>query len=106
MGVCWVIMKRENEELIIHEMHAKDWKLNASKILEAVILLDLITMLRAKSQIKHQGKVDVCMDDREMWIITNTSTIVENRFNQDSAAEINSIKKLMKEADLDITLIR
>ena len=31
MGALWVMMKREREEIIIHEIHAKDWSLNTSK---------------------------------------------------------------------------
>ena len=46
------------------------------------------------------------MDDKEIWKGINIITSVANHFNQFSAAEIIAIKKLMKESDLDIILIR
>ena len=47
---------REKEELMSHEMYAKDWNFNASKIVEAVILFDLIATLRMKSRNKNKEK--------------------------------------------------
>ena len=66
MGAFWIMMTRENEELIIYEMHEKDWKLSTSKTAEAAILLDLIATLRIKSRNTNQGKVDVHIDNIEI----------------------------------------
>ena len=46
------------------------------------------------------------MDNKETWRRTSTPTRVANHFNQDSVSEIKAIKKLMKETELDIILIR
>ena len=46
------------------------------------------------------------MDDKEMCIRLNTSKRVANHFNQGSVVEIKAMKKLTKEACLDITMIR
>ena len=59
-----------------------------------------------KSLNTNKGKADGHVDNKEMWRRMNTTTSVENHFNQDSVAEIKSIKKLMKEVDLGIMLIR
>ena len=48
IGVHSVIMTRDKEEIIRHEMHAKDYDFNESKRAKAVMLLDLITTLRKK----------------------------------------------------------
>ena len=42
MGTCWVMMTKEKEEPIHHEMHTKYWSFNESKTAEVVTLLDLI----------------------------------------------------------------
>ena len=62
MEAYWVMITREKEESISHEMHAKDWNFNDSKILDEVFLLYLIVMLRMKSRNTNQGKVDIKLD--------------------------------------------
>ena len=87
-------------------MHAKEWNFYTPKTVEAVILSDLIVLLRAKVRSTNQGKVDVHIDNKEIWKRINTSTRVANHFNQDYSTEIIAIKKLTKEANLDIMMIR
>ena len=57
IGSHWVMMTRDTEELTSHGIHAKDCDFNASKIAEAVILLDLIKTVRKNYmtliQVKH-----------------------------------------------------
>ena len=69
---CAGLCVREKEELKSHEIHAKDWNLNTSKTAEAEILLDLIATLRMKSWNTNQEKVDVNLNNKETWRITNT----------------------------------
>ena len=64
MGVFWVMMTKEEEDLPSHGIHAKDWSLHTSKKAEALILLDLIENLRIHSWSANQGKVDVHMDNK------------------------------------------
>ena len=99
-------MTRENEGLISHEMHANYWNLDTLKKEEVLIPLELIATLRMRSWNKNQVKVDVHMENKEIWRRFNISTRFVNHFNQDSAAEIMYVNKLMKEVDLGITLIR
>ena len=73
---------------------------------ETVILLDIIATLRVKSMNTNQGKVEVHLDNEDIYKREKSVTKVTNHFNQDSAAEIIAIKKLMEEADLDVMLIR
>ena len=40
------MMTRDKEELMNHGTRAKDWGFNTSKIVEAVMLLELIVTLR------------------------------------------------------------
>ena len=76
MGACWVMMTRENEKIMNHEMREKDWGHDASKTKEAVMLLDLITTLTKKSHSINQGEIDICKDNREIWkIIDSTKKI-------------------------------
>ena len=58
-----------------------------------------------KKQNTNKGKIDVYIDNKKIWRRIETTVKVANHFNQDLAAEIKSIKRLMKEADLDIMLI-
>ena len=44
------MMTRKKEESMINKLCAKEWKCNASKASESMILLDLIAMLRAKAK--------------------------------------------------------
>ena len=76
-------MTRKKEELMSYEMHAKDQNFNTSKTEEAVILLDFIAMLRMKQQNTNQGKIDVHMENKEIWRRIETTTKVANHFNQD-----------------------
>ena len=46
------------------------------------------------------------MDNKGTWRRVNSTTRVENHFNQDSAPEVKAIKRMMRKADLEITLIR
>ena len=105
MAAHWVMMKREKEELISHEMHAKYWNLNNSKTANTVSILDLIVTLRTKWRKTDERKVDVHIDNKGKRKIINTSTRVTNHFNQDSTAEIKAIKEWMIEVDLEIMLI-
>ena len=63
-GGMRIMMKRDKEVLIIHEMNAKYWNFTTSKIAEEAILLDLILILRIKTRIINQGKSDVHMDNK------------------------------------------
>ena len=78
---CAMMKKKKNEELISYEMHAKDQNINTSKMAESVSLLDLIATLRMTSWNTNQGKVDVHMDNKEIWRRVNASTRVANNFN-------------------------
>ena len=92
MGAYWVIMTRKNEKLLSHEMHAKDWSYNTPKTAEAVILLDLITTLQSRAQNTNNGKVEIHMDNKEIWRRVTSTTRVANHCNQDSAAEVKATK--------------
>ena len=92
MGAYWVIMTRKNEKLLSHKMHAKDWSYNTPKTAEAVILLDLITTLQSRARNANNGKVEIHMDNKEIWRRVTTTTRVANHYNQDSAAEVKAIK--------------
>ena len=74
--------QRDKEELMTHEMHAKDWNFDSSKTEDVVILLDLIATLRIKSRITNQRKAEVHMDNKEMWRSANTSTRFTNHLTK------------------------
>ena len=59
--------------------------MNASKIEEEEILLDLIATLIMESRNTNQAKVDARMDNKEIWRRKKTTTRVEIHFNQDSS---------------------
>ena len=42
MGAYWVIMDRDKNILMEKELFAKEWEINTARIVEAVILLDMI----------------------------------------------------------------
>ena len=56
--------------------------MNASKIEEEEILLDLIATLIMESRNTNQAKVDARMDNKEIWRRINTTTSVVKHFNQ------------------------
>ena len=55
---------------------------------------------------RHVKSIVVYLAIKETWRRVNTTTRVENHFNQDSAAEIKAIQNLMRKAYLEISLIR
>ena len=61
------MMKRDKEDLMSPKMHAKEWQFNASKKVEALILLDLIATLWVKSMNTRHVKVEVHVDDEDVW---------------------------------------
>ena len=52
------------------------------------------------------GKVEIHMDNREIWRRVTSATRVANHHNQDSAAEVKAIKISIRKADLEIILTR
>ena len=62
MIAYWLTMTKENEILMTHEMHAKDWSFKTLKTAEAVILLDFIAILQSRVRNTNNGKVDVHVD--------------------------------------------
>ena len=99
-------MTRGKEELMSHELCAKEWKSNTPKTSEDVILLYLVATLLAKARNTNQGRVEVHINGKDIWRSINATTRVANHFNQDLAAEIIAINKLIKEAVLVVMVIR
>ena len=100
------MITRDKEELTRHETHAKECHSNTSKTVVAAILLNVIVTLRVKSMSTNQGKSEVPVDNTDVWKRLNIATKVAIHINQDHAAEIIAIKKMIKEVDLDVMLIR
>ena len=90
MGVYRVMMTRDKEELMNHGTRTKDWDFNTSKIVETVMLLELIVTLRKITCI-NQGNVDSHLDNREICRIIGSTPNVASIFDQESTAEIKSI---------------
>ena len=81
-------------------------ELECFKTSEAVVLLGLVAKQWTKARNTNQGRVEVHIDNKDIWRRINTTTRFPIHFNQDSTVEIIEIKELIKEKDLDVMLIR
>ena len=71
---------------------------------EGIILLDLVQTLYYKArQIEERGII-ITFDNKEMWRMANEEMKISNHYNQDAAAEVLVVDRLVREMNIDIVL--
>ena len=46
MGGCWIIVNKENRDLLSNELHHKRWEHNTSGSAEVIVLLEMLVTLK------------------------------------------------------------
>ena len=80
--------------------------MNAVRLAEGIVLLDLIRTIANKSYQIELGEIQVVIDNRKVWQMTQEDMKAENHSNQNSAAETMAIKRLIEEYSANIELVR
>ena len=60
-----IMIKRKYE--IEHRIYSKDWKVNISKVAEAIVLLDLIEMVAKRTKKINQGILVIYCDNKKLY---------------------------------------
>ena len=80
--------------------------MNAVRGAEATILFDIITTIHNKSYNIQQGVLTVAFNNKKLWRMTHRELKTSNQHNQDSAAEENTIRKIIESTTIEISLNR
>ena len=64
-----------------YETCNKDWSLNTIIIVEVTMLLDLVKIIKRKLYQIIQGKIDISVDIRKLWLIIHEVIVVLNHYN-------------------------
>ena len=89
-----------------YEMHTKEWKYNIPKKVEVLVLLDLITTMNKKSHCIINSTISIAIDNKKIQKITYRKIVVVNQYNQDSAAKITAIKRIIEQSLIEIFINR
>ena len=98
------IIKKDKTILMKYEMHTKKWKYNMPKIAEAVVLLDLITILNKKLHYITHSNISISIDNKKIWKIIHEEIILSNQYNQDATTEIIAIKRIIEQSLIEMTI--
>ena len=64
MGGRWIISNKQKTMEISGELHHKKWNDNASGVVEAIALLEIITVLEGRGKHAQCGKIEIGFDNR------------------------------------------
>lgn len=81
--------------MIKYEIHAKEWKYNIPKIVEVVVLLDLIATMRKKLYHIMNSTISIVIDNEKIWKMTHRKIKVVNQYNQDFIAKTIAIERII-----------
>ena len=81
MGACWIILAPDKTILIEKEIYLKKQNPNKAKLAEAIVLLDLIRTIEHESYQIESGKIQVTIDNRKVWQITQEEMKIVNKSN-------------------------
>ena len=84
------------EILMEKEVFLKEWEMNTPRIAEAVILLDMIYTINRKSYNINGIDMMVAIDNKAVFRMVHRGLVILNHFNQDAAAEVSLVKKLIE----------
>ena len=73
---------------------------------EAIILLDLVNVIREKVENIEEGKIIVAIDNSKIKRMIDRLMKIVNYLNKDATAECVAIHRLKKEVSIDINIIK
>jgi len=97
MGGHWIVTDEMNEEIIENTIYHKAWRNNTNKGAEAIVLLELITMLHKRGKNITRGKITIAIDNRKVHNGVTIEIVKASTYNQDAGAEIAQIRRLLNE---------
>ena len=78
--------------------------MNNARMIEGVILLDIIYTINSKSYNVEGANILVAIDNQVVWRMVYGGLTIPNYFNQDSAAEASSVKQIIDQCNIHITI--
>ena len=66
MGGHWIVTDEKNEEILDNTIYHKAWRNNTIKGAEAIVLLELVTMLHKRGKNITRGKITIAIDNRKV----------------------------------------
>ena len=81
MGVYWMIIILDKQLVAEKELYSKNWELNLARIAEAIILLDVINVIREKILNIEEGKIVVATDNGKIKKTIDRSIEIANQYN-------------------------
>ena len=105
MGVYQVIMDQETKEIMMEkEVFSKEWEMNTPRMVEVVILLDMIHTINRKSYDINSINMIVAIDNKAVQRMAYEGLVIPNYFNQDTTAKASLVKKLVEQYNIHLTL--
>ena len=89
-------------EVIDNTLYHNRWKTNTIRGAEAIVLLELITVLRMRGRNITHGKVIVGIDNRKVYNEVTSMINKASTYTQDAGAEIAQIRRLIDEIKFEI----
>ena len=87
-------MDRDKNILMEKELFVKEWEMNMARIVEAIILLDLMQTINNKSYNIMDMNMTIAMDNKEVWKMIHGGMKVPNYYNQDAIAKVSAIERI------------
>ena len=106
MGVYWMIMMINRKIVLEKELYSKNWQYNIPRSTEAIVLLDIMQVVKQKAVSIEDRAIVIVIDNKVVQKMAYRLIEIVNYFNQDSATECIAIKRLKEEAIIDINIDR
>ena len=102
IGSCLFITDEKKQKMMHNTLFHKSWSNNTVKGAEAIMLLELVTVLYKRSKSIALAKTTIAVDNwkKHRGLVDETCKV--SYFFQDAGAEIAQIRKLVKETQYKI----
>ena len=97
MGGHWILTDDKKGEIIENTLYHKAWRDNTIKGAEAIVLLELVTVLRNRGRNVRNRKLTIVIDNRKVYNGVTNMILKASTYNQDAGAEIAQIQQLLRE---------
>ena len=102
VGGHWIITDAQMSEVIDNTLYHNRWGFNTIKGAEAIMLLELMSVLRNRGREINHGKITVGIDNRKVYNGITRPLLKPSSYIQDAGAEIAQIRRLRKEIKFQI----
>jgi len=102
LGGAWIIMSTQGQEVLSNKLYHKEWDENSSKAAEAIVLLELVTVITKKSINIRSGKIIIALNCREV------NKLIINKLHKatalvcDGRSEIAAIRQAIEASTIQI----